>query len=59
MRIKVGDKWFEATPDEPIMIELTKADRSNLNNMAPEATKYAVFHDRDKRTKEQKLEWME
>lgn len=49
MRVKIGDDWFDATPSQPIMIELTEQDKRNIINIS----------DLDVRTTEEKLEWME
>ncbi len=59
MRIKIGDLWFEPLPNIPIQIELSPKDRLNIANMAPDATRYAVFHADDKRNTVQKLAWMD
>jgi hypothetical protein len=56
MRVKVGNEWFEAKEGQPIMIDLSEADKANIANMAPEATKYAVFD--DNQTSDEKLAWM-
>lgn len=56
MRVKVGSEWFEAKDGQPIMVELSEADKTNIANMAPEATKYAVFD--DNQTSDEKLAWM-
>lgn len=60
MRVKVGDTWYEATAGQPIMVELTDADKQNIERMLPEATKYAEFDDHDiaNTTKEDRLAWM-
>lgn len=59
MRVKIGDDWFGATPDQPIMIEMNDQDKRNIRNMHPDATKYAIFSDLDERTREEKMKWME
>lgn len=43
MRFKVGDTWYEATEDTPIMVELTMQDKANICAMHPLANRYAVF----------------
>lgn len=58
MRVKVGDQWFEVRVDQPIMFELTDADRENIAAMPPEATRYAIFHDDDPRSRDEQFEWM-
>lgn len=59
MRVKIGNDWYGATPTQPIMIELTENDKRNILNMHPNATKYAIFSDQDKSSREEKQEWME
>jgi hypothetical protein len=59
MRIKIGNEWHEATAEKPVMVELSEDDKWNIAHMAPEATKYATFTDDDKRSKDEKLAWME
>lgn len=58
MRVKVGDTWHEASPESPIMVELTEQDRWNIANMAPEATRYACFSCECPKTAHEKYEWM-
>lgn len=58
MRVKVGNVWYEAENEQPIMIELTQKDKENIRNMHPDATKYAIFPD-GKMTTDEKLGWME
>ena len=44
MKVKIGNKVYD--PNEtPIMVILTKEDKSNIANMHPTATKYAAFPD--------------
>lgn len=57
MRVKVGENWFIPMPGQPIMIEMTDADRSNIINMAPHHTKYAAFD--DDLSNEERLAWMD
>lgn len=59
MRVKIDDFWHEVSATKPIMIELTENDKYNISNMAHDATKYAIFHDNEPMTKEEKMEWME
>ena len=59
MRFKIANKWYECDIDQPIMVELTQKDKENIANMSPNATKYAIFHDYEPKTVEQKKEWME
>ena len=57
MRVKVGSKWYESEPGQPIMVELTPTDKKNINDMSHDATRYALFAD-DDTTSEQKRAWM-
>jgi len=59
MRVKVGDQWHEVTAQTAICIEMSAADRTNILNMDPDATKYAVFADEDPRDRDAKLKWMD
>lgn len=54
MRVKALGVWIEAEAGEPIMVELTAADRANIADMAPEATRYALFADDENMTREQR-----
>ena len=42
MKIKVGDKIYDGEI-EPIMVVLSEADKINIANMLPDATKYCHF----------------
>lgn len=44
MKVKIGNKIYDAK-DEPIMIILSKSDKTNLANMHPDLTKYCCFPD--------------
>lgn len=59
MRVKVGDRWFDCEPGQPVMVELTDGDKANIVNMHPDAHKYAVFDDADETSIPEKLAWME
>jgi hypothetical protein len=59
MKVKVGDTWFEPEVGSPVMVVLSDADKLNIANMAPMATKYAEFADTEEMTVEAKLAWME
>ena len=59
MRVKIADKWFDVTPDTPIMVVLTEADKTNIANMPPDATYYACFDGEDHRTEECRVAWMD
>lgn len=58
MRVKIGDKWFSCELGQPIMVELTPGDKTNIANMHPNAKRYAVFHDDEPTTKDEKFAWM-
>ena len=53
MRVKVGDKWYQAEKGQPIMIVMTDGDRSNIERMPAELTRYACFDN-----VEEKKAWM-
>ena len=58
MRVKVGERWYSAEVDQPILVELLESDKKNLVNMHPDCTKYASFHSKDLRTEDVKRNWM-
>lgn len=58
MKVKLGDQWFEAVPNFPIMVQLTQKDRENIANMVTGADRYALFHKEDESTVEEKRDWM-
>ena len=58
MKVKIGDKWYEPTPNAPIMIVLNNHDKFNLSHMDENDTKYAEFHDDDEKSITEMQEWM-
>jgi hypothetical protein len=58
MRIKIGNRWHVVTPGTPIMVEFEGNDHKNIMNMAPGATKYAVFPERADTTEDDARAWM-
>lgn len=45
MRVKIGDQWFEAEPDRPIMVELTEEDKKNIAaTIGTDKTKYIAYY---------------
>jgi len=58
MRVKHGDQWIECELGKPLMVELTEADKRNISNMHPDATKYATFDDAETTTTDEKHAWM-
>lgn len=44
MKVKVGNKIYDGER-EPVMVILTEADKKNIANMRPDATKYCQFPD--------------
>jgi len=42
MKVKIGDTYYDSE-DHPIMIVLSDADKRNIANMHPSATKYCVY----------------
>lgn len=58
MRVKIGSNWFQPGPGQPVMVELSEADKRNITNMLPEASRYAEFHDDSPMTRAEREEWM-
>lgn len=58
MRVKVGDTWYSPT-EQPIMIELTEADKFNIMNMPASATKYAMYDDHFFDDRQLAFNWMD
>lgn len=58
MRVKVGDTWYEVTPEHPIMVEFTEEDKHNIINMAASANRYAIFHSESALSKIKRKSWM-
>lgn len=56
MQVKIGDQVFDSK-DQPIMVVLSEADKRNIENMLPEATKYASFPE-NFGTPEEMRSWM-
>jgi len=42
MKVKVGNKIYDGEK-EPVMVILTEADKQNIANMLPEATRYCAY----------------
>jgi len=57
MRVKIGDEIYDSA-DVAIMVILDETNKSHIKNMAPTATKYAVFPLDHNLTDEDTLEWM-
>lgn len=60
MKIKAGNKTYDGEK-EPVMVILSPGEREQIENMAPEATKYCVYPDDEELTKDdfKKIkEWM-
>lgn len=58
MRVKIGNIWHECQPGQPLMVELSDADKSNIANMPENAHRYAVFHDNAELTENEMKEWV-
>ena len=56
MRVKIGDEWYEPTPQSPIMLELTEAEKKMIREMPGHF--FAQFHDDDTRTIHDRQVWM-
>lgn len=59
MQVKVGSIWYRAEPGQPVMLYLEPQDRANIENMHPEATRYAAFHEDEPMNREERREWVE
>ncbi len=57
MRVKIGDRWYDAN-EQAICIELSAQDKLNIENMNPDCDKYAVFPDKDALTSDEMRYWM-
>lgn len=44
MKVKVGNHIYDGEK-EPVMVILSKGERKQIANMAPDATKYCVYPD--------------
>jgi len=42
MKVKVGNKIYDGEK-EPVMVILSKGEKEQIANMAPDATKYCVY----------------
>ena len=61
MKVKVGHIWFEPEVGQPLMVQLTDADKRNLIKMFnehPHSDGYAVFHKNEQLTREQMMDWV-
>ena len=59
MRVKIGNMWYEATEDSPLMLELNDMDKSLIRDMHPDDTRLAYFHPDDSRTLSGREDWMQ
>lgn len=59
MRLKIGNTWYEATLENPIMVELTDMDKENIANMTATASRYAVYVQEPADITEEQLKWMQ
>lgn len=58
MKVKLGNAIFDSEL-EPIMLILSEEDKYNISHMAPEATKYCSYPDKEDLTPETIEAWME
>ena len=61
MKVKIGNTIHDGEK-EPIMLILSKGERKQIAHMAPEATKYCIYPDIEKWTKNDEeaiKKWME
>ena len=59
MRFKIGNTWHKQELGQPIMVELTDADKANIANMCPSCTRYAVIDDEEFDSEEAEEQWMD
>lgn len=59
MRVKVGNTWYDCQPGQPIMVELTDAEKRDLKNLPTDATRYALFARQDTFNKGTMKDWMD
>jgi len=64
MRVKVGDTWYEAAPNQPICVEMTLEELEGFKETYshPDPMKrYANFHHRDQEvlSQEAMFAWMD
>ena len=59
MKVKIGDTTYDSN-NEPIMIIMTKMDKYNIKNMAPDSDRYASFpKDTEFKTQKSRKAWMQ
>ena len=58
MKVKVGDEWFGATKDRPIMVQLNDRDKANIRDMDEGIYRYAEFSPGDPRPVKEREAWM-
>ena len=51
MKVKVGNKIYDSN-NEPVMVILSKGEKEQISNMHPDTTKYCVYPNIDKWTKD-------
>lgn len=51
MKVKVGNFVYDGE-NEPVMIIVSKGERQQIADMAPELTKYCVYPDEEKWTRD-------
>jgi hypothetical protein len=58
MRVKIGNVWHDATPESPILVELTTKDLVNIRTMDRDKHLYASFHEDGEMDRDRRIEWM-
>ena len=58
MRVKLNNTWHDVAPGQPLAVELTDADRCNIAQMLPEASRYAVFSADEPMTRDEMRAWI-
>ena len=59
LRVKIYDTWHQPNDHICLVIEFDEQDKINIKGMAENCFKYAIFHDEDVRSTEEKFQWME
>lgn len=58
MRVKIGDTWYTAEANKPIMVELTPFDKANIKNMPEDKKRYAEFAELPEDITDELRDWM-
>lgn len=59
MRVKVGNRWYQAEHMQPIMVELTYEDKRSIASMPNDQSRYAQFSKSDLTSDEYRIGWVQ